>query len=600
MDTAPVIQRLHPGLDSQQREVITHTDGPLLVVAGPGSGKTLCIQLRAVNLLLAGHTAPEELVLCTFGRDAARRLGQRFTAAARACGVPGDPSRVRTSTIHGLCHRVLTTHTGTVGLRPGYRLLGEEEQQALLCRELDAVLGPDRDTLSRRGWREGLHGAAEAARYFDRICDELINIDVLAGSERPFTAVLARCLRRYRELLLSENAVDFAHLQVWAEQVLRHRDVADEVSGAIRHLMVDEFQDTSRVQMRILRRLAMVHGNIAVVGDDDQSIYRFRGASVANLLRLPEWFPQCQVLRLTTNYRSHRGIVAACGEWMDTAADWEPPDSSGRSFRFPKRIVPHAPDAQADYPFVISVQGRDSVDEARQMAELLRFLKDSSVVASYGQAALLLHSVKDGVSGPYLDGLEAAGIPARCEPAGHNLASAGDEMLVTTTHQAKGREWDVVIVGSLNGPDLETDRVGRNLAEYFDGCSGEPAECIGDFDRARLHYVAFTRAKHLLELTAAGEPTPGSALSGKVPPAGPTSIATPDPTAVRGPPRRSSVRRRWRLRAWTGWWSGCCSHGRVDRHPNRVVWPSRGLFVRAYDLMEDLRKARTSTTSTGA
>ena len=140
------------------------------------------------------------------------------------------------------------------------------------------------------------------------------------------------------------------------------------------------------------------------------------------------------------------------------------------------------------------------------MAELLRFLKDSSVVASYGQAALLLHSVKDGVSGPYLDGLEAAGIPARCEPAGHNLASAGDEMLVTTIHQAKGREWDVVIVGSLNGPDLETDRVGRNLAEYFDGCSGEPAECIGDFDRARLHYVAFTRAKHLLVLTAAGEP----------------------------------------------------------------------------------------------
>ena len=110
------------------------------------------------------------------------------------------------------------------------------------------------------------------------------------------------------------------------------------------------------------------------------------------------------------------------------------------------------------------------------------------------------------MSSPYLDGLERAGIPARCEPAGHVRVHAGDEVLVTTIHQAKGREWDVVIVGSLNGPDLETDRVGRNLAEYIAGCFGEPTECAGEFDRARRHYVSFTRARHLLVLTANGQP----------------------------------------------------------------------------------------------
>ena len=151
---------------------------------------------------------------------------------------------------------------------------------------------------------------------------------------------------------------------------------------------------------------------------------------------------------------------------------------------------------------------RDPGDEARQLAELLRFLKDSSVIDRYGQAALLLNSVKGAVSSPYLDGLERAGIPARCEPAGHVRVHAGDEVLVTTIHQSKGREWEVVIVGSLNETDLETDRVGRNLAEYFGRCSGEPVERIGDFDRARRHYVAFTRAKHLLVLTATGEPHP--------------------------------------------------------------------------------------------
>ena len=109
------------------------------------------------------------------------------------------------------------------------------------------------------------------------------------------------------------------------------------------------------------------------------------------------------------------------------------------------------------------------------------------------------------MSGPYLDGLGRAGIPARCEPAGHVRAYGGEEMLVTTIHEAKGMEWDVVIAGSLSGPDLDTDRVGRTLAEHG-VYSGEPEAFIADYDRARQHYVAFTRAHNPLVLTAAGDP----------------------------------------------------------------------------------------------
>ena len=510
MEIAPAINRLHPELDSRQREVIAHAEGPLLVIAGPGAGKTHSVALRAVNLLLEGHCPPGELVICTFGRDTALELRRRFVQAAVACRVRGSLSRVRVSTIHGLCRRILAAHPETAGLRPGYRFLDEQEQRLLMQQEFHLVLGPDRDILTRRGWREGAHGATEAARYFDRICDELIAPDILAGSERPFLAALGRSCRRYRQLLRDRNLVDFAHLQVWAERVLQNDDVAARASDAIRHLMVDEFQDTSRVQMLILQRLAAAHGNIAVVGDDDQSIYRFRGASVANLLEFPGRFPGCRVLGLTINYRSHRDIVSACGRWMDTAADWTGPDGVGRPLRYAKDIVPHAPETHAEYPAVISVQGQDPRDEVRQLADLLRFMKHSGVIRSYGQAALLLHSVKDAVSGPYLDGLESAGIPARCEPAGHVRVPAGDEVLVTTIHQAKGREWDVVIVGSLTGPDMATDRIGRDLVDYG-VYSGEPEGLIGDYDRARAHYVAFTRARCLLVLTASGEPQAGFA-----------------------------------------------------------------------------------------
>ena len=192
--------------------------------------------------------------------------------------------------------------------------------------------------------------------------------------------------------------------------------------------MVDEAQDTSRVQMRILERLAGMNGNIVLVGDDDQSIYRFRGASVANLLEFSRRFPGCRIAKLTTNYRSHRDIVAAVDQWMDTAAPW---DVGGRSFRFAKDAVSNGPGAHQDYPAVISVLGRDPMHEAKQLADLLLFLKHNGVIGRYGQVALLLHSVKDGVSGPYLDGLEQAGIPARCEPAGH----------VRTSHMVATRRW---------------------------------------------------------------------------------------------------------------------------------------------------------------
>ncbi len=190
---------------------------------------------------------------------------------------------------------------------------------------------------------------------------------------------------------------------------------------------------------------------------------------------------------------------------MDTAADW---DDEGQPFRYSKDIVPKAPDTHPDYPAVISVQGIDARNEARQLGELLLFLRSSGVIAGHDQAVLplLLHSVKDAVSGPYPDGrLDAVGIPALCEAAGHVGVPAHGEMLVTAIHQTKGRKWDAV-VGSLSGPDLHTDRVGRNLAKCYGLYPGEQAGRIANLDRIRRRYVAFTRARNLLVLNTGDQP----------------------------------------------------------------------------------------------
>ena len=508
-DVAPAILRRHPGLDEGQRELIGHLDGPTLGIAGPGSGKTLTVALRCANILLLGKAKPEEVVLCTYSRAAAAELHQRFIKLATAAGCAGDLSRVRIGTIHSLCRRILCSHAQRGGRRPDLQVLNENDQSRLLSRNFDDVFGPDLDVLEREGWRWREPGLviANGRKFFERICDELVDPGVLAGSADPFHAALGRCYLRYRDLLPAEGSVDFDHLQRWAAALLEDNHIADGISGGIRHLVCDEYQDTSAVQEYLLFRLTRTHGNICVVGDDDQGIYRFRGASVRNLLEFPERFPSCHTAALSINYRSHASIVDFHTGWMTNAANWSNPDPKGRPFRYPKATRPNGAASYRNYPAVIAVEGRNARDEGKQLAELVGFLKAERVIARYDQVALLLNSVKGAPAVGYLDAFERAGVPVERAPAGsRGRRSAGGRraVTVTTIHQAKGREWDVVIVGSLGFDNADVDPVGRELAPYCKRPAFEPADRIADFDHARQHYVAFSRPRHLLVLTAAG------------------------------------------------------------------------------------------------
>ena len=137
---SPIIHRLQPELDDQQRAVVGHLEGPLLVVAGPGAGKTRCIVWRAVNLLLLDAVSPAELVMCTFSKRAAHELRQRFTAAAQAAGCADDLSAVRVATVHSLCWRILRKHATGAGRKPDYRLLDEFAQLDLMNAHFHRIL----------------------------------------------------------------------------------------------------------------------------------------------------------------------------------------------------------------------------------------------------------------------------------------------------------------------------------------------------------------------------------------------------------------------------------------------------------------------------
>lgn len=414
MMIAPAILKHFPDLDESQRSVVGHLDGPLLVVAGPGSGKTYTIVLRALNLLLLDKTSCREIVLCTFTEKAAFEMRDRLSAAAQEVGYVGELSEIRVSTIHALCNNILTQHRHRTELGNNYETLDELTQLLFIFEHSPEIIGSEENGLYLRRWRTRWAAIEGVRGYFDKITEELLASNLLANSDDPFHQQLATVYRAYENALYANNRIDFAHLQSIVHGLLLNPEHSRALTNEIRYVLVDEYQDTNYVQEQLLLKLTEHTGNLCVVGDEDQSLYRFRGATVRNILEFPGRFSDCSVIRLATNYRSHRAIVERYDRWM-SSADWSNPD--GIPFRFDKTIEADQNGRYPIYPAVITIWGQNARDEAERFAELVEFLRRSEVVEDYSQVALLLHSVREDHSRPFLTAMEARGIPGFCPRA---------------------------------------------------------------------------------------------------------------------------------------------------------------------------------------
>ena len=411
---APAILEHYPDLNEAQRAVVGHLDGPLLVVAGPGSGKTYCIVLRALNLLLLGKAEPKELVLCTFTEKAAYEMRDRLSAAARKVGYDGDLSQLRVSTIHAFCNDLLQQYRHRTPLGHNYETLDDLTQLLFLFEHFDEIIGAPENNRYLHRWTTRWTAIAGARDYFNKITEELIDPEKLKTSNNPFLAALGSAYCAYQRCLFENNRVDFAHLQRLVYDLLTDPELADMIIQSIRYVLVDEYQDTNYIQEQLLLKLTKRTGNLCVVGDEDQSLYRFRGATVRNILEFPDKVPGCKIVRLTTNYRSHKKIIERYDRWM-RSVDWSNP--KGPPFRYDKVIEPDPNGNHPEYPAVFAIWGRNAKDEAERFADLVAWLKENGVIEDYSQVALLLYSVRKQHSEPYLRALERRRIPAFCPRA---------------------------------------------------------------------------------------------------------------------------------------------------------------------------------------
>lgn len=283
-------------LNPAQHEAVTTLRGPLLVLAGAGSGKTRVVTYRIAELIRHG-TPPERILAVTFTNKAAREMQERAEALL------GRRLRQKPeiSTFHSLCVRILRRHARRLGYPPEFAIYDRGEQEGLARRVLreikvaDALLRPG-DLLACIGrWKNAAIRPPEAARR--------------AETDREHLAAAA--YRRYQNALKSAGAVDFDDLLLLVEELFsRFEEVRQAEADRFDHILVDEYQDTNASQYRIVKALAAGHRNLCVVGDDDQSIYGWRGAEVEHILRFPRDWPDAKIVRLEINYRSTHQILA--------------------------------------------------------------------------------------------------------------------------------------------------------------------------------------------------------------------------------------------------------------------------------------------------
>ena len=285
------------GLNDAQREAVEHIDGPLLIIAGPGSGKTRVITHRIAYLVRVCGVSPFSILSMTFTNKAAREMRDRMERL-----VPGRAESLRTGTFHSFCALLLRLEGERIGLPRAYSIFDADDQLSLIKQAMEmAEVNP------KQVPAQGIRSVISRAKSVLRDSRGLGHY-----SQNYFEEVSARVYRHYEDLLIRNGGVDFDDLLMRSVQLLQeHRDVQEKYQERYQYLMVDEFQDTNIAQYRLAKLLTGEDENICVVGDPDQSIYSWRSADIRNILSFQNDYPKAKTISLEQNYRSTSNILEA-------------------------------------------------------------------------------------------------------------------------------------------------------------------------------------------------------------------------------------------------------------------------------------------------
>ena len=327
-------------LNPPQKDAVTHDEGPLLILAGAGSGKTRVITYRIAHLIEQG-VKPWNILAVTFTNKAAGEMKARVTALSQSEG-----AGVWISTFHSFCAQFLRTEGSRLGLDRSFTIYDDDDQKKLV-RDCLRELNLDDKKIKPGGILNRI------SREKDQLMDaESFSIAAL-GSGDPQKQMLAGIYSLYQKKLESALALDFGDLIMKSVEFLQaYPDLRNKYQERFHHILVDEYQDTNRLQAELVRAMAATHDNVMAVGDDAQSIYGFRGATFRNIMDFPKLFPGTQLFKLEENYRSTQPILTLANEVINLAAEKYPKTLFTRKLHGPAPVLAKAVDEHTQSRFV--------------------------------------------------------------------------------------------------------------------------------------------------------------------------------------------------------------------------------------------------------
>ncbi|MFC1747762.1 ATP-dependent helicase [Pseudomonadota bacterium] len=384
-------------LNNAQQSAVTDTEGPMLIIAGAGTGKTRVITSRILHLLLEKSVPSENVLALTFTEKAANEMVERIDAA-----MPLSYEEVTIKTFHSLCDQILKERGLEIGIDSSYKILSQPEQWIFFKKHLfEFELDYYRPLGNPNKFIYTL------LNHFSRLQDEDISADRyleyaqnLKSDEAEQKLELAKVYKKYQELKIAKNVLDFGDLQTYALRLFKKRpSVLKYYQERFKYVMVDEFQDTNFAQNKLVMMLAAAHSNIAVVGDDDQSIYKWRGASLSNILGFKKVFPATKEVVLTSNYRSTQNILDLSYDVIQS----NNPQRLESKEQIDKKLIAENGEGEKIRVWHFS----SYLNEARKIVQRIEELRNDN--NSYRDFAILVRT--NQLTNPYIEALKEAGIP---------------------------------------------------------------------------------------------------------------------------------------------------------------------------------------------
>lgn len=352
------------GLNPEQKEAVRQTEGPLLVLAGAGTGKTKVLTTRLAYILQNNNVRPWNCLVVTFTNRAANEMKERVRQF-----IGETVNNVWLGTFHSICVKILRKYPELAGLRPNFTILGEDDQKRVI-----------KKILQDNSIDEKQYTPQSVLEKISRFKDKGLTIDRITNDFK--TNITVFIYKEYQTRLIELNCVDFGDILLYVLDILqKNPNVLKEYQERFRYIMVDEYQDTNVTQYLLLRLLSQKYRNICCVGDDDQSIYSWRGAEIENILKFTEDFPEAVTIRLERNYRSVANILTAASAVI-----------SHNTKRLGKtlKVAEHSPVSSCNNEKIKVVSTYSGDDEAKYITQEIQRLKYNDF--NYEQIAVLVRT----------------------------------------------------------------------------------------------------------------------------------------------------------------------------------------------------------------